>query len=102
MSKGKPKIEKNPHLGSTFDSFLKEMGIYEEIRVAAIKEIVADRLKDEMIKNRITQVEMAKRMGTSRTVLRRLLDPKNVSVTLITLDKAAAALGKNLEITFKK
>lgn len=91
----------NPHLGSSFDSFLQEVGIYEEVRTAAIKQIIAMRIKEEMDKINLSQVEMAKRMGTSRASLSRLLDPQNVSVTLNTLDRAAAALGKNLEIKLK-
>lgn len=93
--------KKNPHLGSSFDSFLKEIGIYKEVRAAAIKQLIALRIQQEMEKIHITQIEMAKRMGTSRASLRRLLDPRNVSVTLNTLDRAAAALGKSLEINFK-
>ena len=30
------KKKKNPHLGSTFDSFLKERGVLKEFRAAAI------------------------------------------------------------------
>ena len=37
-------------------------------------------------------------MNTSRASLNRLLDPDNPSVTLLTLDRAAAALGKSLRI----
>jgi antitoxin HicB len=37
-------------------------------------------------------------MGTSRSALDRLLDPKNQSVSLKTLDKAATSLGKRLII----
>jgi antitoxin HicB len=91
----------NPHKGSTFDSFLKEVGIYEEVRAAAIKQVIALQLQEEMRKQKLTQEEMAKRMGTSRAVLQRLLNPKNISVTLATLNRAAAALGKDLEIHLK-
>ena len=31
----------NRHLGSTFDDFLKEEGIYEEATTAAIKQVIA-------------------------------------------------------------
>ena len=39
---------------------------------------------------------MADSMGTSRSSLDRLLDPTNTSVTLKTMDRAAAMLGKRL------
>lgn len=41
---------------------------------------------------------MAKAMNISRSALDRLLDPKNVAVTLKTMDRAAAVLGKKLRI----
>jgi hypothetical protein len=44
---------------------------------------------------------MARRMNTSRPQLDRLLDPKCHSVTLATLTKAAAAMGKKLSIRFE-
>jgi hypothetical protein len=41
---------------------------------------------------------MARRMQTSRVQLDRLLDPKNTSVTLHTLQRAAAILGKRVRL----
>jgi hypothetical protein len=41
---------------------------------------------------------MARRMNTSRTALDRLLDPRNASVTLQTLSRAARAIGRDLRI----
>jgi len=41
-------------------------------------------------------------MKTSRAALERLLDPDNTSVTLVTLERAAAALGRKLRIEFTK
>ena len=51
---------------------------------------------------RLTKVAMARRMSTSRSQLERVLDPDNVSVQLDTLMKAARAVGKTVEIRFKK
>ena len=49
----------------------------------------------------ITKTEMTQRMQIkSRMQLDRILDPNNVSVTLLTLEKAANALGKKLKIQF--
>ncbi len=93
---------KNKHIGSSFDSFLKEEGIYEEVQIAAIKQAIALCIKKEMEKQKISQTEMAKKMRTSRAVVNRLLDPKNTSVTLLTLNKAAFVLGNELDISFKK
>lgn len=50
-----------------------------------------------MQKANVTQTEMAKRMGTSRAVVRRLLDETDLAVTLSTLSKAASALGRDMQ-----
>ncbi|MGB3670527.1 MAG: hypothetical protein WA984_10475 [Phormidesmis sp.] len=46
----------------------------------------------------IDKSKMAAAMNTSRTSFDRLLDPDNTSVTLKTMDRAAAVLGKRLRI----
>jgi transcriptional regulator with XRE-family HTH domain len=51
-----------------------------------------------MKKKKLTKVQLAKQMKTSRSALERLLDPDNVSVTLLTLERAAKALGKSIRI----
>ena len=58
-------------------------------------------LAQQMEAQSLTKVEMVKRLGTSRSQLDRLLDARNSSVTLLTLTKAAAAIGKRLSITFE-
>jgi antitoxin HicB len=93
--------KRNPHLGSTFDSFLKEVGIFDEVKASAMKRIIALGIQEEMEKKHITQADLARLMGTSRAAIKRLLDPKNISITLLTLNKAAAALGKDLEIKIR-
>ena len=45
-----------------------------------------------------TKQAMARQLQTSRSQLDRLLDPRNVSVTLDTISRAARALGKRLII----
>ena len=86
------------HIGSNFDDFLKEEKIYEQVQAAAIKRVIAYQIAEEMKKKNLTKTEMANRMKTSRAALERLLDPENASITLITLERAASALGKKLKI----
>lgn len=93
--------KKNKCLGPTLESFLEEEGILEQTRAQALKTSIALQVKDAMVKAKITQTELAKKMGTSRAVLQRLLNPKNFSVTLNTLNKAATAVGKELHIHLK-
>ena len=86
------------HIGSNFDDFLKEEKIYEQVQAAAIKKVIAYQIAEEMKKKNLTKTEMASRMKTSRAALERLLDPENASITLITLERAASALGKKLTV----
>ena len=77
---------------------LQSEGILEEVNVAAVKAVISRNLKEYMVKQDITQTEMAKQLKTSRSSLQRLLDPENYSVTLLTLDRAAMVLGKKVTI----
>ena len=85
-------------IGSSFDGLLAEQGILEECEEQAIKQILADQIKEAMEKDRLTKAAMAVRMQTSRRALDRLLDPANTSVTLHTLQRAAAAVGRQLRL----
>jgi len=86
------------HSGSTFDSFLEEEGIREEVEAVAIKRVLAWQLEQAMQEQRKTKQSLAKKLRTSRSQLDRLLDPRNVSVTLDTITRAARALGKRVII----
>jgi predicted XRE-type DNA-binding protein len=88
----------NKHVGSSLDDFLAEEGVLEETRAMAIKETVAWQVQQAIETEKITKVEMAKRMKTSRAALDRLLDPGNGAVTLQTLSRAANAIGRVLRI----
>ena len=70
----------NKHLGSSFDDFLAEEGIYEEVTAVAWKRVLAWEVSEAMRKEGISKSEMAKRMKTSRSQLERFLDPDNPSV----------------------
>ena len=86
------------HVGSDFDDFLKDDGIYEQVQAVAIKRVIAYQIAEEMKKKKLSKTEMANRMKTSRAALERLLDPENASITLITLERAASALRKKLSV----
>jgi antitoxin HicB len=91
----------NRHRGSTFDAFLREEGVYEEVHAATLKRMVADLLAQGMQREGLTKPEMARRMGTSRSQLDRVLDPSYVTIQLDTLMKAARAVGQNVRILFE-
>ncbi|MDY0320740.1 MAG: XRE family transcriptional regulator [Arcobacteraceae bacterium] len=89
----------NKHIGSDFDEFLREEGIYEEANDLAIKRVIAYQLELEMKAQKITKTKMAEMMNTSRAVVNRLLNPDNTSLTLNTLELATKVLGKKLNIS---
>lgn len=89
---------KNEHVGSDFDDFLAEEGLLAEIEAVAVKRVIAYQVEQFMKEQKLSKTQMSRRMMTSRAALERLLDPGNQSVTLQTLDRAARALGKRLQI----
>lgn len=95
---GKKLRKKIDHSGSTFDSFLEKEGIREEVEAVAIKRVLAWQLEQAMREQQKTKQAMARQLHTSRSQLDRLLDPRNVSVTLDTITRAARALGKRVII----
>jgi hypothetical protein len=62
--------EKNKHIGSSFDDFLKEEGIRDEARVQAVKRVIAWQIAQQMAELKLRKNQMAKRMKTSRTQVR--------------------------------
>lgn len=90
--------KRTDHSGSTLDSFLEQEGIREEVEAVAIKRVLAWQLEQAMQEQQKTKRAMAKQLHTSRSQLDRLLDPRNVSVTLDTITRAARVLGKRVII----
>ena len=86
------------HSGSTFDNFLEEEGILDDVEVVAIKRVIAWHLQEAMKAQHVTKKAMAERLGTSRSQLDRLLDPANGAVHLKTIARAARVVGKKLRL----
>jgi predicted XRE-type DNA-binding protein len=87
---------RNPHWGSTLDDFLREEGIHQQATTAAIKSVIALQLDRQMKKKRITKKRLAELMHTSRAQVDRILDPDKGNVTIETLQRAAALVGRQL------
>jgi antitoxin HicB len=88
----------NTHIGSSLDNFLKEEGIFEQTQTQAVKEVIAWQLTQAMEAQSLSKTRMAALLQTSRSQLDRLLDPHS-DVTLSTLERAAALVGRKLSIT---
>ncbi|MDZ7762076.1 MAG: helix-turn-helix transcriptional regulator [Desulfovermiculus sp.] len=87
------------HMGQTFDRFLQEDGIYEEVQLIALKKTISQQIKMLMNKEHLNKTEMAQRLGTSRFSLDRLLNDESSNITLNTINKAALILGKRVDIS---
>ena len=90
--------KKSRHVGSSFDDFLAEEGVLRDVEARAIKRVIAWQLDESMKHAKVTKADLAKQIGTSRSALDRLLDPENPSLTLGSLTKVAAALGKRVHV----
>lgn len=89
---------KKQNTGSTFEDFLNDEGIAEEVNTLAVKRVIAWQMLEVMKKDKITKKTMAEKLHTSRSQLNRVLDPENSNVQLDTLVKVADAIGRKLRI----
>ena len=87
-------------IGSSFDDFLKEEGILEECEATAIKRVIAWQLQNLMDTEKMTKAEVARKLGTSRSFVGKILDPANSSITLNTIFKVARLTGKSVRLEF--
>jgi len=88
----------NPHVGSDFEEFLAEEGRLQESTALATKRVLAWEIERVMRETNVSKAELARRMKTSRAVVHRLLDATDLSVTLTTISRAAAALGRRVRV----
>jgi predicted transcriptional regulator len=84
--------------GSTLDSFLEIEGVLAEFQAKAIKEVIAWQLADAMKERGLTKTRLAALMHTSRTQVDRVLDPNDGNVTIETLQRAAAIVGRRVQL----
>lgn len=90
--------EMQPSVGGTLEDFLDDLGERQEVYGEAIKRVLTWQIDAARKEQSISKSDMATRMGTSRTQVNRVLDPRNVAVSLDTLDRAARSVGKKLRI----
>jgi len=85
------------HIGSSLDDHLKGEGTFEEMQALAVKEVVVWQLTEAMAKQSLSKAKLAVMLKTSRSQVDRLLDPTR-DVTLSTLQRAAALVGRKVQI----
>lgn len=85
-------------IGSTLTSFLEEEGILEEVTTDATLQILAWQIRNDLANKRLTQSQLARLMGTSRSQVNRLMRADGSDIKVSTLEKAAKALDRKLKI----
>ena len=75
----------NPHIGSSFDVFLKEEGIYEEVTAVAVKKMLAWQLKQTRVERGVREERAPSRCkrteGTVGEAANRSLDIRDSCLT---------------------
>ncbi len=67
--------------------------------LAAMKRVLARTLRRKIAADGISISQFARKIGTGRTAVRRILDEGNFSITLQTMNRAAQVLGYRLVLT---
>ena len=88
----------NRHRGSTLDDLLAREDVLAEFQAKAIKEVIAWQLAEAMRERKLSKSGLARQMGTSRTQVDRMLDPDDGNVTIETLQRAAAIVGRRVQL----
>ena len=83
---------------TTLDDFLTGEGKREEFEAVAVKEVLAWQIAEAMKAQNLSRKRLAERMGTSRSQIGRLLDPRDGNVTISTLQRAARMVGRSLRV----
>jgi predicted XRE-type DNA-binding protein len=88
----------NKQKGSSIDDLLEDEGVFEAFQARAIKEVIAWQLGQAMEERKLSKRRLAILMRTSRTQVDRMLDPRDGNVTIETLQRAAAIVGRTVRV----
>ena len=88
----------NRHIGSAIDGLLREEGVVEEFQAQAVREAIAWQLGEAMKAKDLTRRELAALMNVSQAQVDCALDPRDRNVTLQTLQRAAAVVGRKVQV----
>ena len=80
------------------NDFLHHASTSEDFEALAVKEALAGQIAEAMKAQNLSRKRLAERMKTSRSQIRRLLDPKDGNVTIATLQRAAKMVGRTLRV----
>lgn len=89
-------MSKDRRPGSIADDLGKPGG-FEDSEGQAVKEVIACQIAEAMKSRSLSKARLAALLKTSRSQVDRLLDPQS-DVTLSTLQRAAAMVGRKLQV----
>lgn len=89
-------MNKNMHRGSSFDSFLEEEGILDEVKALAAKRTFVHQLETQMEKKH-KKKNLFRQAFSSPATAERLFND-HIGISLETMARAAALLGCDLDI----
>lgn len=84
---------------TTLDEFLADEGILEEVNARTAKRLLALELEEARKQAGLSKAEIARRMETSRAQVDRILSADSTGMSIETLDRFAAVLGRKLSIS---
>jgi len=90
-------MSKQRQLKSSAEDLVTPEGISEDSEGQAIKEVIAWQIAEAMKSRSLSKARLAALLKTSRSQVDRLLDPES-DVTLSTLQRAAAIVGRKLHV----
>jgi antitoxin HicB len=70
-------MSKNPRIGESFESFLRDEGIHEDVAATAVKRTLALQTAHKVAAKNMSKSDSARRIKTSTTQLGRLVDHDN-------------------------
>jgi antitoxin HicB len=86
------------NLGEVLAEFLQTEGIAEAVEQGAHKKGLAIDIRRIMQAKGVSEAALARLLGTSRTAVRRILDPQEHGTRLDSLVRLSAALGYTIDI----
>ena len=95
------KHKKNPHIGSSFESYLEGRGKKNELYAAAIKRKMIRDVLSAIEQVGASKCEILKEANVARASFYRLMDPVKIQKTFLDLAKLGLVLKKRVSITFE-
>ena len=96
---------KNPHLKKVdlhFKEELKDPEFRKAYEIECVKVALAQKIAELREEKHLRQVDLAKKMGVSQQFISQIETGDEKNLTLETLLKIAASLGRGLKISFPK